>query len=222
LVTAWALCALFVASRRPAEPLATLMSLIAMAGAALVLGAALHARPAATDGARDVGASMRAFGAAAVPAFALHLALGLPDGVLGTRRRRVGALVGYAVAVGVALVLVADRPRLRPALVGAEVAVAAIAGVIGFVARVRSVGSPLDRARLRWVARATVAAAAVAASAWISEGLTSWPVHVRAVALAATVLVPIALAVGAAKQFADRVEGREPRGELLDEDAQDR
>ncbi len=153
LVTAWALCALFVACRRPTEPLATLMSLIAVAGAALVLGAALHARPAATDGARDVGASMRAVGAAALPALALHLALGLPDGVLGTRRRRVGALVAYAAAIGVALVLVADRPRLRPVLIGAEVVFAAILAVVGFVARARSVSSTRDQARMRWVAR---------------------------------------------------------------------
>ena len=222
LVAAWATCALFVAYRRPSEPLATLMCLIAVAGAALVLGAALHARPAATDGARDVGASMRALSAAALPAFALHLALGLPDGVLGSRRRRVAALAGYAAAMGIALLLVADRQRLRPALVGVEVVVAAIVGVIGFIARTRSVGSTLDRARLRWVARATVAAAAVAAGAWISEGLTSWPAHVRAVALAATVLVPVALAVGVARRFGDRVERHEPRGGLVGEEVEDR
>ena len=208
LVATWALCALFVVVRRPTEPLATLMSLVALAGAALVLGAALHARPAATEGAQDVGASMRAIGLAALPAIGLHLALALPSGVLGARRRRAGALVGYAAAVAVALVLVADRPHLRPALLGAEALAMATGAVIGFVARSRSVTSVRDRLRMGWVTRAAVVAVTVGVGAWVLHALASWPAHVRVVALAATVVVPLSLALGST----GRIETRSPGG----------
>ena len=59
LVGAWALAAVFVAVHRPREPLAEIMALAAIVGAALLLGAALAGRNVATDTVRDFGSGVR-------------------------------------------------------------------------------------------------------------------------------------------------------------------
>jgi len=206
LVAAWAVGAVFVATRRPAEPLASLMAVVAMAGAALVLGAALHARPVATDAMQDAGAMVRALGAALLPAVGLHLALGLPDGALTSRARRVVALGGYLVAAAVAVSLLDSRPRLRAWPLAVEIGAFAVVAVIGYVGRYRSARVVRERARLLWVAWAIVVAAAVAGGAWALHELLSWPQPVRSVALASTVLVPLALALGASERIGTRID----------------
>jgi len=206
LVAAWAVCAVFVASRRPAEPLATLMAIVAIAGAAMLLGAAVHARPEATEHAQDVGAAMRALGVAILPAVVLHLALGLPDGVLRTRARRIIAAGAYAVAVALAVALVDERPRLRSWPIALEAGVFAVVAVVAYVGRYRSVVAARERARLLWVAWAIVVATAIAGGAWALHELVSWPEPVRVIAVASSALVPLALALGASERFGGRVD----------------
>ena len=112
LVGAWALAAVFVAVHRPREPLAEIMALAAIVGAAVLLGAALAGRNVATDTVRDFGSGLRAVGVALLPAVGLHLVLGLPDGALRSRPRRLWTAAGYAASAVVAGLLVSERPRV--------------------------------------------------------------------------------------------------------------
>ena len=112
LVGAWALAAVFVAVHRPRESLGEIMALAAFVGAAVLLGAALAGRNVATDTVRDFGSGTRAVGVALLPAVGLHLVLGLPDGALRSRPRRLWTAGGYAASAVVAAFLLNDRPRV--------------------------------------------------------------------------------------------------------------
>ena len=112
LVGSWALAAVFVAVHRPREPLAEVMALAATVGALVILGAALAGRNVATDTVRDFGAGLRGVAVAFLPAVALHLVLGLPDGALGSRSRRLWCTAGYVASAVVAVYLLDDRPHL--------------------------------------------------------------------------------------------------------------
>jgi signal transduction histidine kinase len=206
LVGVWALAAVFVSLQRPRELLALLMALVALIGAMALFGASLAARQAATDGARDWGAAIRAIAVALLPGVGLHLALGLPDGVLGTTVRRVTAAVGYLAAAGLAAYLLDERPAVPLGSVVAVASVAAFAGAVGYVARCRGARTAHERARLQWVAWAVVVAAVVSLLALVLNALVSWPNEVRGVAVATTALLPFALAMGSSERIAVRVD----------------
>jgi signal transduction histidine kinase len=206
LVGVWGLAAVFVALHRPREVLCVLMVVGALLGALAIFGASLTARQAATDGARDWGAVIRAVAVALLPAVGLHLALGLPDGALRSRPRRIAALAGYAAAVGIAVYLLNERPAVPLTALGVFVGIAALVGLVGYLARCRGAASAHERARLQWVAWAVVVAAAVSLIALVLHALVSWPVEVRGVAVASTALVPFAPAMGASERIAVRID----------------
>src|SRR5439155_20472873 len=121
--------------------LAGVMALPAAVGALVLLGAALAGRNVATDTVRDFGAGLRGVAVAVLPGVGLHLVLGLPDGGLRSRARRLWVAAGYAASAVVAVFLLDDRPHvaLWPLVV---VAVAdALVGLVGYVARCRAAGS---------------------------------------------------------------------------------
>ncbi|MDQ1431467.1 MAG: hypothetical protein QOF40_2069, partial [Actinomycetota bacterium] len=206
LVVAWAAAAVFVAVHRPREALAAVMAFGALVGAAVLLGAALAGRDVATDTVRDFGAGMRGVAVALLPAVGLHLVVGLPDGALLTRARRLWVGAGYLGSVVVAGYEVSERPRvaLWPVLVLAGVD--AVVGLVGYVSRCRAARSVHERARMQWPAWAVVVAAAISATAWVLYELVSWPEAIRAVALSTTVLVPLSLALGASERIAVRID----------------
>jgi signal transduction histidine kinase len=206
LVGAWAAAALFVAFHRPGESLGVLMGIGAFVLGAAVLGAALSGRSAATDTMRDFGSGMRAISLALLPAIGLHLALGLPEGTLGSRARRLCAGAGYVVSAVVAGYLVNERPDVKIGPLVGLVTAAAIVGVAGYVARCRAAASVQERARLQWPAWAVLVAAAISASAWVLHELVSWPEAIRAVTVSTTVLVPVALALGSSERIAVRID----------------
>ena len=73
------------------------------------------------------------------------LDLGLPDGELRTRARRLWVAAGYAASAAVAVFLVADRPHVTigPVIVLAGVDV--VIGLAGYLARCRAAGSVHER-----------------------------------------------------------------------------
>ncbi len=206
LVAAWAVAAMFVALHRPREPLAAIMALAGLVGAAALFGAALAGRDVATATVRDFGAGVRGASLALFPAVALHLVLGLPDGALVTRARRLWVVAGYAASAVLAVVLVSDRPDVRVAPIVVVAAVDAVVGLIGYLARCRAAGSVQERARLQWPAWGVVVAAAISAGAWMLHELLSWPGDLRTVVLATTVLVPLSLALGSSERLAVRID----------------
>jgi signal transduction histidine kinase len=206
LVVVWSAAAVWVAAQRPREPLSLLMIAGAWAGAAAVLGAALAARPSLGSGAHDAAAALRALAVALLPAIGLQLALGLPDGALRTRARRGVAIAGYAAGLGLAAYLFSERPRVPLFPLTVAVSIAAVAGLVGYVARCRGARSAAERARLQWVAWAVVVAAAVSLLVVVLNALVSWPDAIRAIAVATTMLVPVSLALGASGPRAMRID----------------
>ena len=206
LVAAWAIAAVFVAVHRPREPLAAIMALAALVGATALFGAALAGRDVATATVRDFGAGMRGVSIALFPAVALHLVLGVPDGALVTRARRLWVVAGYAASVVLAVVLVHDRPDVPVTPILVIAAVDAVVGLVGYVARCRAAGSVQERARLQWPAWGVVVAAAISAGAWMLHELLSWPDDLRTVVLATTVLVPLSLALGSSERLSVRID----------------
>ena len=208
IIGVWCASTLVVAVSRPDEPLAVLMGLAAAVAALALFGGALAVRGAATLDANDWGAAMRAVGIAVLPAVGLHIGLGLPDGELRSRARRVVTALGYSAAAVVAVVLLQDRPDVPLAALTTMVVVATAIAFVGCVARYRGAATAFDRARLWWVAGAVVVAGAVASVAAVLHALVSWPEPLRGVVVATMVLVPIALAIGASGRVALRVDRR--------------
>jgi signal transduction histidine kinase len=206
LVASWAAAAVFVAYHRPSEPLAVVMAFAALVGSAVLLGAALAGRNVATDTMRDFGAGVRGVGVALLPAVGLHLVLGLPDGTLGSRVRRLWAAAGYVGSLVVAAYLVNERPRVVIWPVAVLAVAASVVGLVGYVARCRAAGSVHERARMQWPAWAVVVSAAISASAWVLHELVSWPEPIRTVALSTTVLIPLSLALGSSERIAVRID----------------
>ncbi len=206
LVAAWALAAVFVAVYRPREPLAAIIALAAFVGAAALFGAALAGRDVATATVRDFGSGMRGAAIALFPAVALHLVLGVPDGSLVSRARRLWVVAGYAASVVLAVVLVSDRPDLRAAPIVVIASVDAVVGLVGYLARYRRASSVQERARLQWPAWGVVVAGAVSLGAWVLHELLSWPDDLRTVVLATSVLIPLSLALGASERVAVRID----------------
>jgi len=205
LVGAWAAGALFVATRRPQEGLGALMAAAALAGAVALFGDALLAPAHAAD-ARDWGSALRALGIAALPGVGLHLALAVPDGILGTRPRRVATGLGYVASVGLAAYLVDRRPDVSVTAVAIVGGGCAIVGVVGYLARCRKTQSAHERARLQWIAWAVVVSATASVVALVLHELVDWPEAGAGVALVTTMLVPLALALGASEQIAVRID----------------
>jgi signal transduction histidine kinase len=206
LVAAWAAAAVFVAVHRPRETLAAVMAFAALVGAAVLLGAALTGRDVATDTVRDFGAGMRGVAVALLPAVGLHLVLGLPDGDLRTRARRLWVGAGYVASIVIAGYEVGERPDVALWPVAVVAGVDVVIGLVGYVSRCRAASSVHERARMQWPAWAVVVAAAISATAWVLHELVSWPEPIRAVALSTTVLVPLSLALGASARIAVRID----------------
>ena len=127
--------------------------------------------------------------------------------MLRTAPRRVAAALGYAASVVLAVVLVdrkpdgvtdADRDRGTVSARSSE--------SVGYLVRCRRARSAHERARLQWVAWAVVVAAAISLVAFVLNALVDWPQAVAGVAISTTILVPLALALGASERIAVRID----------------
>jgi signal transduction histidine kinase len=205
LVVVWALSALFVASRRPREPLAFVMAGAALAGAVAMVGSALLGRHLSSDSARDLAFAARALGVAFMPAFAMHLALGLPDGRLQQSARRWFVGLGYVGALGVTALLFSDRPDLPLVTIAVTAVLYGLVGLLGFLARGQR-ATLVDRPRFQWPAWGVTVAVAIGLGAAVLNALVDWPQPILAIAIGATVLVPISLAIAASGDVAVRID----------------
>lgn len=204
LVTLWSLCALLVARRRGDEPLPLVMAAGALAGGAAMMGSALLGRDISASTA-NLAAALRALGLAMSPAVAAHIALGLPDGRLRTTARKVFAALLYVAALGVAVVVYSDRPDLEWGSVIGLGAVAAVIGLVGFLVRGQRASIP-EQPRFQWPAWGATVAAAIGVGAVVLNALVDWPESLDEIALGATALVPIVLAIAASKDVPVRID----------------
>jgi len=109
-------------------------------------------------------------------------------------------------AAGVAVWCVAVRPDLPVAGLLGVGAVAAAVALTGYAARYRGARTRVTRARLQWPAWGALTAAGIALVAALLDALVDWPSQPLAVAVLATVLVPLAVTLGAHPSLPGRIE----------------
>ena len=191
LIVAWALCAALSAQARERTPQWQLA-----AGAVTASVAFSAARIAG----RASGDHHLALGIATVAgllliAISVHLLLALPDGRLGSRVRRVGAVLGYAAALAAGAALAAAGRGL-PAVADAVVWSLAFLCALPAVRLRYSTATGRDKERLQWAGIGVVLAGSAALSAAVLYLLIGWPAPLAPVAAGATVLIPLGLLAG--------------------------
>ena len=138
------------------------------------------------------------------PAMAFHLLLTLPDGHIARANHRRFVVAGYVIAVATGLVLLADRDQVLAWPVVLLWAVAASATPVAHT-NYRAAGI-IDQRRMQWVGWAAVVAAEVILVSVALSLVADWPNHVGHIALAASGLVPVALAAGTLSRLLARID----------------
>ncbi|MEA2826894.1 MAG: hypothetical protein QOG43_1333 [Actinomycetota bacterium] len=206
-VVAWAVAGAVITVRRPAERQGRLILLATMIGALAALATAVIWADA--DGQSLPGALVQAaflarpLAIALLPAAGMHMLLTLPDGSCVFSRTVV--LAGYALAGLTGLVLWLQRPDLSLWPVALEAVAAGVVGLGGSNRRYRrAVG--VERQRMQWFGWAVAVGAEVTVVALAVRLLSGWPDDGGAIAVAATLPIPIALGLGSSRRLIGRVD----------------
>jgi signal transduction histidine kinase len=204
LAVAWALAGLALVLRAGQRRLgAVVLAAAALGGACLLCSGILH---------RDLGgplasaaALVRPAAAGLLPAVALHLIVGLPDGHLVGQPRRIVVAVGYVAGACLGLTLWLQRPALPlwPVVLAGALAVA-----VGMPPSHRRFLTThgTERQRMEWIGLAVVVVAEAALVVTALRVLVGWPRQVPEVVGAVSVVVPLALAAGASPRLVSRVD----------------
>jgi signal transduction histidine kinase len=139
-----------------------------------------------------------------LPALTFHLVLTMPNGRLTKASHRRLVYVGHAVGVVTGLALLADRNQITVWPVVVLWLAVPLAGPSAH-ANYRSAGVA-DQRRMQWVGWAAMVATEVAMVSIALSVVVDWPHHQAAIALAATGLVPLALAAGTVPRLLARVD----------------
>jgi len=204
LVVGWALAGLVLVVRPGQRRLgAIVLAAAGLGGACVLCSGILHRDPTGSLGA--AAALVRPLAAGLLPAVAFHLIVGLPDGWLGSRPRRVGVAVGYAAGAALGLSLWSRRPGL-PVWPVVVAGVLAVAVGLGPSHRRFLATKGVARQRMEWVGLAAVVVAEAALVVTALRVLAGWPRPVPEVVGAVSVLIPLALAAGASPRLVGRVD----------------
>ncbi len=139
-----------------------------------------------------------------LPALTFHLILTMPNGHLIKAVRRRVVYVGHAVGAAVGLALLVDRNQVivwPVVLLWLAVPLAAPVAHANY----RSAGV-IDQRRMQWLGWAAMVATEVAMVTVALSIVADWPHHDGPIALAATGLVPLALAAGTVQRLLARVD----------------
>src|SRR5438874_344176 len=208
LVAAWAVAGLVAATRRPHERIGPLVLQATLVGAiASLADAALrahgHGAHHLSSTALDAAQLVRPLAVALIPVAAMHVLLGLPDGFCKVARSAV--VIGYPVGLLIGVGMWTARPELPLWPVALEGVVAAMIGFIGSNHRYRR-SAGIERQRMQWFGWAIAVGAEFVVVVLALRLLAGWPPHAGTVLAAATVPVPIALAVGSMQRLIGRID----------------
>ncbi|MCE9623225.1 MAG: GAF domain-containing protein [Actinomycetia bacterium] len=199
----WAAAGIVVTVRHHC-PAALIISSVALT---LALGAAcfsLDATKVLADSSALIADLGQRLSMTMVAALAFHLALTLPDGHVSRASHRRFVVAAYITSIAVGLALLADRDEVSvwPLLVLWAVVLSA-APVAH--ANYRAAGI-IDQRRMQWIGWAAVVAAEVILVSVALSLVADWPNHVGAISLAASGLIPIALAAGTLSRLLARID----------------
>lgn len=139
-----------------------------------------------------------------VTALAFHLLLTLPDGHVARANHRRFVQLGYLVAAATGLALLADRDHMLVWPVLVLWAVVLLATPVAHT-NYRAAGI-IDQRRMQWIGWATVVAAEVILVSLALSLVADWPNHLGEIALAASGLIPVALAAGTLARLLARID----------------
>ena len=204
LVALWAVAGAVLSVHRPSDRVAPIALAGAVVGGVATLAATLDAHAtAAAATARGIDLAVR-LGVAVLPAIALHLLLGLPDGRLVTTGRRRTAAAAYLVALATGTALMVDDAVVAWPLVLLWLG-ALVVGVPESHRRYVA-ASAVERRRMQWFGWGLSVAIEGTLVIIALRLLADWPHQPAAVALALTGLVPVALVLGTLPRMAARVD----------------
>ncbi len=115
-------------------------------------------------------------------------------------RTAVAVLTGGALAAGIGL-----HDTVSAGLIAVALPVAFVTGLVVYRMQYRS-STAVERARLQWVVWGFVVFVAVSGAAWLLDTLLDWPGYVADVAACASLMLPLALALGSVESIAGRVD----------------
>jgi signal transduction histidine kinase len=206
-VLAWAAAGAVITVRRPGERQGSLILQASVLGAVAALSTAVlwadaggSALPAALV---DAALLARPLAVALLPAAGMHILLALPDGSCAISRRVVVA--GYAAGAVTGVFLWLERPSLP---LWPVVVVGVVAGAIGLGGSNRRYrrAAGAERQRMQWFGWAVAVGVEMTLVAIAVQVLSGWPDDAGAIATAATLPVPVALALGSSKRLISRVD----------------
>jgi signal transduction histidine kinase len=203
LAIAWAIAGLIITMRQhcPAG------SIVHVFAAAIAVGGLAWNLETTRDlsGAKGLGADLGIrLALALTPALMFHLLMTLPDGRFARPGHRRFVIAGYVIAVATGLALLAQRGHVMawPIIL---LWVAASMSAPTAYANYNATGVA-HRRRMQLIGWAAVVAAEVALVSVALSVLTDWPHHDAQIALAASGLVPLALAAGTVPRLLSRVD----------------
>ena len=136
--------------------------------------------------------SVATVSAVVVTGISFHFLLALPDGRLRDSFRRAAVVVAYTAAIGAGCALAADHQAFTPVDGAISWAIAGLLAIAPMRVRyITSIG--FHRERMEWFGIGVTLAATVALVATVLHLLVGWPGPLGAVAVGATVLIPLGL-----------------------------
>ena len=204
VVVAWAMAGLVVTRRRPGERLGSLVLGAALVGAVAVLAAGALVGENGGDGlAGGLARLVLPLSLGVLPAAAMHVLFGLPDGAC--RVSRTAVMSGYATGLAVGLLVWLARPDVPLWPVVLEALLAASVGLAVSNHRYRR-SQGAERQRMQWFGWAVTVGAEVAVVAVAVRVFSGWPDDGGLIAVVATLPVPLALMLGSSKRMLGRVD----------------
>ena len=203
LAIAWALAGAIITTRHHC-PAGSIVHAFAATTALGALAWSLNISGDLQGGAAFAADTGQRFALALAPALVFHLLMTLPDGRLARAGQRGFVLTGYGIAAATGLALLTDRDDIIVWPVGLLWA-ATLLGVPIAHANYIAAGV-VDRRRMQWVGWAALVATEASIVSVALSLVTDWPHHGAEIALAASGLVPLALAVGTVPRMLARVD----------------
>jgi len=199
----WAIAGVIVTVRHQC-PAALIIASVALTLAVGALCFALDATKVLSDSTALVSDLGQRLSLTMVAALAFHLLLTLPDGHVARANHRRFVQAGYVVGAATGLTLLADRDQVLVwpvLLLWAAVLLATPVAHTNY----RAAGI-IDQRRMQWIGWAVVVAAEVILVSVALSLVADWPNHVDEIALAASGLIPIALAAGTLARLLARID----------------
>lgn len=203
LIAAWAFAGAALLRQQALKRLGHLVLGGSLLGA-LSFAAARHADTSRGSGA-DAAGLIAPLACLALVALTAHVLLALPDGVLGSRLRRLGAASGHTVAA-VAGILIWAGPGQVSVTAGAVAWSVAVLVALPAAHRSYLASAGVVRQRLQWIGCGAALAGEVAITMGALSVFVGWPSHAGAVAASGTVMIPLAIAASASHRLAGRAD----------------